>query len=90
MVELEGVRHAGLAVGLAGISPFTTGGVAGGSLFARAYAWGLPAVLSLEELSFDHPVDRRWSVTQDDGGSLSVLSPDGAYFVYDHTIVLAE
>jgi hypothetical protein len=36
VVEAEGVRHAGLAVGLAGISPFTTGDGSGGSLFTRA------------------------------------------------------
>ncbi|WP_327368015.1 CHAT domain-containing protein [Streptomyces sp. NBC_01217] len=83
-VEVDGVRHAGLAVGLAGISPFTAGDGAGGSLFTRANGWwGLPALLSLNELPFGHPVDHRWCVTRDDGGVLSVLSPDGADFVHD-------
>ncbi|MER5790806.1 CHAT domain-containing protein [Streptomyces sp. NPDC001980] len=84
MVEVDGVRHAGLAVGLASISPFTAGDGAGGSLFTRANGWwGLPVLLSLNELPFGHPVDHRWCVTQDDGGVLSVLSPDGASFVHD-------
>ncbi|MDQ0961143.1 hypothetical protein QFZ66_005021 [Streptomyces sp. B4I13] len=84
MVEADGVRHAGLAVGLAGISPFTAGDGAGGSLFTRANGWwGLPVLLSLNELPFGHPVDHRWCVTRDDGDVLSVLSPDGAYFVHD-------
>ncbi|MET8831298.1 CHAT domain-containing protein [Streptomyces sp. NPDC004610] len=84
IVEVDGVRHAGLAVGLASISPFTTGDGAGGSLFTRANGWwGLPVLLSLNELPFGHPVDHRWRVTPDDGGLLSVLSPDGAYFVHD-------
>ncbi|MFD9517804.1 CHAT domain-containing protein [Streptomyces sp. NPDC059979] len=83
LADVEGVRHAGLAVGLAGISPFTTGGGAGGSLFTRAYAWGLPALLSLDELPFSHSLAPRWCVTQDEEGVLSVLGPDGAYFVHD-------
>lgn len=84
MVEADGVRHAGLAVGLVGISPFTAGDGAGGSLFTRANGWwGLPVLLSLNELPFGHPVDHRWCVTQDDGGMLSVLSPDDAYFAHD-------
>ncbi|MFJ3663933.1 CHAT domain-containing protein [Streptomyces sp. NPDC090119] len=84
MVEVDGVRHAGLAVGLAGISPFTAGGGAGGSLFTRANGWwGLPALLSLNELPFGRPVDQRWCVTRDGGGVLSVRSPDGASFVHD-------
>ncbi|GFH37921.1 hypothetical protein [Streptomyces pacificus] len=84
MVEVDGVRHAALAVGLAGISPFTAGDGAGGSLFTRANGWwGLPVLLSLNELPLGHPVDHKWCVTQDDGGVLSVLSPDGASFVHD-------
>ncbi|MFC8141580.1 CHAT domain-containing protein [Streptomyces paradoxus] len=84
VVEAEGARHAGLAVGLAGISPFTGGGGSGGSLFTRANGWwGLPVLLSLNELPFGHRVDHRWCVTRDDGGVLSVLSPDGAHFVND-------
>ncbi|MGD9484123.1 CHAT domain-containing protein [Streptomyces sp. TRM70308] len=84
IVEVDGVRHAGLAVGLVGVSPFTAGGGAGGSLFTRANGWwGLPVLRSLNELPFGHPVDHRWCVTRDDGGVLSVLSPDGAYFAHD-------
>ncbi|MEU5403308.1 CHAT domain-containing protein [Streptomyces sp. NPDC005963] len=83
LLELAGVRYAGLAVGLAGINPFTTGDGAGGSLFARAYAWGFQPAPSLEELPFDRPVDHRWCVVRDAGGSLSVRGPDGAYLVHD-------
>ncbi|KUO03069.1 CHAT domain-containing protein [Streptomyces caeruleatus] len=84
MVEADGVRQAGLAVGLAGISPFSAGAGAGGSLFTRAHGWwGLPVLLSLDELPLGDPVDHRWCVTQDDGGVLSVVSPDGAYLVHD-------
>ncbi|MFJ5732326.1 CHAT domain-containing protein [Streptomyces paradoxus] len=82
--EVEGVRHAGLAVGPAAISPFTAGEGSGGSLFTRANGWwGLPVLLSLNELPFGHPVDHRWCVTRDDAGVLSVLSPDGAHFAHD-------
>ncbi|MDH6623893.1 hypothetical protein M2271_001685 [Streptomyces sp. LBL] len=45
--------------------------------------WGLPGLLSLNELPFGHPVDHRWCVPLDEGGVLSVFSPDGAYFVHD-------
>ncbi|MEV0322531.1 CHAT domain-containing protein [Streptomyces sp. NPDC050658] len=83
IADVEGVRHAGLAVGLASISPFTTGGGAGGSLFTRAYARGLQALLSLDELPFSHPVAPLWSVTQDAGDVLSILGPDGTTFVHD-------
>ncbi|AWZ06720.1 hypothetical protein DRB96_30125 [Streptomyces sp. ICC1] len=83
IAEVEGTRRAGLAVGLADISPFTAGGGAGGSLFARAYARGLPALLSLDALPFGRPADPRWCVTQDAGGVLSVLDPDGAPFAHD-------
>ncbi|MET9372629.1 CHAT domain-containing protein [Streptomyces sp. NPDC002992] len=83
LAEVDGVRQAGLAVGLSGISPFTTAGGAGGSLFARALAWGLPELLSLDALPFDRPVDPRWCVVEAEGGTLSVLSPDGAGFAYD-------
>ncbi|MEU3930630.1 CHAT domain-containing protein [Streptomyces sp. NPDC029044] len=82
--EVEGVRHAGLAVGPAAISPFTTGEGSGGSLFTRANGWwGLPVLLSLNELPFGHPVDHRWCVTRDDAGVLSVIGPDGAHFAHD-------
>ncbi|MGW7362120.1 CHAT domain-containing protein [Streptomyces sp. NPDC054841] len=83
IADVEGIRYAGLAVGLAGISPFTTGGGAGGSLFTRAYAWGFPALLSLDDLPFGHPVAPRWCITQDEGCALSVLGPDGTHFVHD-------
>lgn len=83
IADVEGVRRAGLAIGLASISPFTTGGGAGGSLFTRAYARGLPALLSLDELPFSHPVAPQWCVSQDAGDALSVLGPDGTPFVYD-------
>ncbi|MFI8892108.1 CHAT domain-containing protein [Streptomyces paradoxus] len=84
MAETDGVRHAGLAVGLTAISPFTAGEGSGGSLFTRANGWwGLPVLLSLNELPFGHPVDHRWRVTRDDAGVLSVLSPDGAHFAHD-------
>ncbi|MFJ2844893.1 hypothetical protein ACIPD2_25105 [Streptomyces griseofuscus] len=39
-------------------------------------------LLSLDEPPFDHPVDPRWGVTQDNAGVLSVRSPDGEYFAY--------
>ncbi|CAM5620026.1 hypothetical protein SAVIM338S_05795 [Streptomyces avidinii] len=80
---LSGVSHACLAVGLAGISPFTAGGGAGGSLFARAYGRGLPALRSLDVLPFGDPVDPRWCVTQDAAGVLSVLDPNGALFAHE-------
>ncbi|MFZ3473735.1 CHAT domain-containing protein [Streptomyces sp. 4.24] len=83
IAEVRGIRHACLAVGLADISPFTAGGGAGGSLFARAYGRGLRGLLSLDALPFGHPVDLRWCVTQDAGGVLSVLDPNGAPFVHD-------
>ncbi|AMW11067.1 hypothetical protein A4E84_17080 [Streptomyces qaidamensis] len=84
VVEAEGVRQAGVAVGPAAISPFTSGGGSGGSLFTRANGWwGLPVLLSLNELPFGRPVDHRWCVTRDDEGMLSVLSPDGAHFAHD-------
>lgn len=83
LADVEGVRHAGLAVGLASISPFTTGGGAGGSLFTRAYVRGLPALLSLDELPFSQPLAPGWCVTQVEAGVLSVLGPDGVCFVPD-------
>ncbi|UUN30022.1 CHAT domain-containing protein [Streptomyces sp. FIT100] len=83
LAEVGGVRHAGLAVGLAGVSPFTTGDGAGGSLFARARAWGMPVLRSLDELPFGAPADPRWCVVQDARGALCVRSPDGALFAHD-------
>ncbi|MEU4076386.1 hypothetical protein DEJ45_07100 [Streptomyces venezuelae] len=83
LADVDGVRHAGLAVGLASISPFTMGGGAGGSLFARAYARGLQALPSMDELPLGRPLVPRWCVTQDEEGVLSVLDPDGARFAHD-------
>ncbi|MGI5436926.1 CHAT domain-containing protein [Streptomyces shenzhenensis] len=83
LAEADGVRQAGLAVGAADISPFTTGGGAGGSLFARAHAWGLPVLRSLDAMPFDRRADPRWCVTRDGAGVLSVRSPDGARFAHD-------
>ncbi|MFC5800109.1 CHAT domain-containing protein [Streptomyces formicae] len=83
LAEVGGARHAGLAVGLTGVSPFTTGDGAGASLFARARAWGVPVLRSLDELPFGAPVDPRWCVVQDDRGVLCVRSPDGALFAHD-------
>ena len=80
LVEVDGVRRAGLAVGPARISPFITGGGAGGSLFARTLARGLRVLPSLNELPFGDPVDPRWCVTQDDEGVLSVRGPDSGRF----------
>nr|WP_228454191.1 CHAT domain-containing protein [Streptomyces alkaliphilus] len=84
VTESDGARHAGLAVGPPGISPFTTGAGSGGSLFTRANGWwGLPVLRSLNDLPLDHPVDHRWRVTRDDEGGFAVIGPDGAHFVYD-------
>lgn len=83
IAEVAGIRWACLAVGLADVSPFTTGGGAGGSLFARAHVRGLQVLPSLEALPFGSPVDPRWCVTQDAGGVLAVLDPEGAHFAHD-------
>ncbi|MDT0266641.1 CHAT domain-containing protein [Streptomyces sp. DSM 44915] len=89
MAEVAGGRHAGLAVGLAAISPFTTGEGSAGSLFTRAHGWwGLPALGSLDELPFDRPVDQGWCVAPDTAGALSVRGPDGAYLVHDLRLAL--
>jgi hypothetical protein len=82
LAQVDGVRRAGLALGAAELSPFTTGGGAGGSLFARAHAWGLPVLPSVSELPFSRPVDPRWCVTRDHAGVLSVRSPDGGRFAH--------
>ncbi|MFE6665730.1 CHAT domain-containing protein [Streptomyces sp. NPDC057697] len=84
LAEVDGARVACLAVGAAALSPVTTGDGAGGSLFTRAHAWGLPVLLSLDELPLGgHPVDPRWCVARDDTGVFSVHSPDGALFAHD-------
>ncbi|GKQ37328.1 CHAT domain-containing protein [Streptomyces sp. A012304] len=83
VVERDGRRTAGLAVGAASVSPFTTGAGAGGSLFTRAHAWGLPVLLSLDDLALGAPVDPRWRVTRDEAGVLTVHGPDGERFAHD-------
>ncbi|WP_143660966.1 hypothetical protein, partial [Streptomyces sp. st140] len=82
LAEVDGARHAGLAVGQAGLGPFTGAGP-GGSLFTRAYARGLAALASLDELPFAEPVDARWSVRRDAEGVVSVLGPGGLELAYD-------
>ncbi|SDM57947.1 CHAT domain-containing protein [Allokutzneria albata] len=83
LAEVDGARKAGLAIGHVEINPFTSGDGAGGSLFTRAHAWGMPALRSLDELPFGDPVDSRWCVLPDDRGVLSVRAPDGEDFAYD-------
>ncbi|WP_097982382.1 CHAT domain-containing protein [Streptomyces sp. f150] len=82
LAEVDGARHAGLAVGQAGLGPFTGAGP-GGSLFTRAYARGLAALASLDELPFAEPVDARWSVRREAEGVVSVLGPGGLELAYD-------
>ncbi|MFD5203676.1 CHAT domain-containing protein [Streptomyces sp. NPDC058375] len=82
LVEVDGVRHAGLAVGQAGLGPFTGAGP-GGSLFTRAYGRGLAALPSLDELPFAEPVDARWCVHRGEEGDFSVLGPGGLELAYD-------
>ncbi|WP_318197358.1 CHAT domain-containing protein [Streptomyces sp. MCL20-2] len=82
LVEVGGDRHAGLAVGQAGIGPFTGAGP-GGSLFTRAYGRGLAALPSLDELPFAEPVDARWCVHRDEEGVVSVQGPGGLELAYD-------
>ncbi|WP_030579252.1 CHAT domain-containing protein [Streptomyces anulatus] len=82
LAEVDGARHAGLAVGQAGLSPFTGAG-AGGSLFTRAYARGLAALTSLDELPFAAPVDARWCVDRDAAGDVAVFGPGGLELAYD-------
>ncbi|MYV62970.1 hypothetical protein GTW37_30655, partial [Streptomyces sp. SID4931] len=76
VVEADGVRHAGLAVGQAGLGPFTGAG-AGGSLATLAYVRGLPTLASLDALPFAGPVDARWCVHRDAEGVVSVHGPGG-------------
>ncbi|MEV7417368.1 CHAT domain-containing protein [Streptomyces sp. NPDC089919] len=83
VAEVAGVRHAGLAVGPVGVSPFVTGHGAGGSLFARARGWGLAPLRSLDELPFGGPVAPGCRVTQDEAGVLAVRGPGGAPLVHD-------
>ncbi len=82
LAEVDGARHAGLAVGRAGLGPFTGAGP-GGSLFTRAYGRGLAALASLNELPFAEPVDARWCVHRSEEGVFSVLGPGGLELAYD-------
>lgn len=82
LAEVDGARHAGLAVGQAGLSPFTGAG-AGGSLFTRAHARGLAVLTSLNELPFTDLVDARWCVHRDAEGVVAVFGPGGLELAYD-------
>ncbi|WP_103532830.1 hypothetical protein [Streptomyces sp. SM11] len=82
LVELEGVRHPGLAVGHAGLHPFTGVGP-GGSLFALGRLHGLTTLASLDELPFSAPVDARWCVHRDEEGDIAVFGPGGLVLAYD-------
>ncbi|MEU0100849.1 CHAT domain-containing protein [Streptomyces sp. NPDC006267] len=82
LAEADGVRHAGLAVGQAGLSPFTGAGP-GGSLFTRAHARGLAVLTSLDGLPFADPVDARWCVHRDAAGVFAVFGPGGLELAYD-------
>ncbi|MGW4835642.1 CHAT domain-containing protein [Streptomyces globisporus] len=82
LAEVDGARHAGLAVGQAGLGPFTGAGP-GGSLFTRAYGRGLAPLASLNELPFAAPVDARWCVHRGEEGVFSVRGPGGLELAYD-------
>ncbi|MGW0641613.1 CHAT domain-containing protein [Streptomyces badius] len=82
VAEADGVRHAGIAVGQAGLGPFTGAG-AGGSLASLAYVRGLPTLTSLDALPFAGPVDARWCVQRDAGGVVSVHGPGGLELARD-------
>ncbi|MFH9265903.1 CHAT domain-containing protein [Streptomyces sp. NPDC017546] len=82
LAEVDGARHAGLAVGQAGLSPFTGAGP-GGSLFTRAYARGLAVLTSLDGLPFADAVDARWCVHRDTAGVFAVFGPGGLELAYD-------
>ncbi|MFJ6610424.1 CHAT domain-containing protein [Streptomyces sp. NPDC091289] len=82
LAEADGVRHAGLAVGQAGLGPFTGAG-AGGSLATLAQVRGLPTLTSLDALPFGGPVDARWCVHRDAEGIVSVFGPGGLELAYD-------
>ncbi|NEE07754.1 hypothetical protein G3M58_14995, partial [Streptomyces sp. SID7499] len=79
---MGGVRHAGLAVGQAGLGPFTGAG-AGGSLSALAQVRGLATLPSLDALPFSEPVDARWCVHRDAEGVVAVFGPGGLELAYD-------
>ncbi|MCI4044724.1 CHAT domain-containing protein [Streptomyces sp. TRM75563] len=82
LAEVDGVRHAGLAVGQAGLGPFTGAGP-GGSLAALAYVRGLPTLTSLDALPLVGPMDARWCVHRDAEGVVSVFGPGGLQLAYD-------
>ncbi|MER7747474.1 CHAT domain-containing protein [Streptomyces bacillaris] len=82
VAEVDGVPHAGLAVGQAGLGPFTGAGP-GGSLYTRAHVRGLAPLASLDELPFTDPVDARWCVHRDAEGAVAVLGPGGLDLAYD-------
>ncbi|WP_103507773.1 CHAT domain-containing protein [Streptomyces sp. SM13] len=82
LAEVDGVRHAGLAVGQAGLGPFTGAGP-GGSLAALAYVRGLPTLTSPDALPLVGPMDARWCVHRDAEGVVSVFGPGGLQLAYD-------
>ncbi|MGC5530146.1 CHAT domain-containing protein [Streptomyces sp. SR-10] len=82
LAEVGGVRHAGLAVGQAGLGPFTGAG-AGGSLSTLAQVRGLATLPSLDALPFSEPVDARWCVHRDAEGVVAVFGPGGLELAYD-------
>ncbi|MEW9508932.1 CHAT domain-containing protein [Streptomyces bacillaris] len=82
LAEVDGVPHAGVAVGQAGLGPFTGAGP-GGSLYTRAHVRGLAPLASLDELPFTDPVDARWRVHRDAEGAVAVLGPGGLDLAYD-------
>ncbi|MFJ6510664.1 CHAT domain-containing protein [Streptomyces sp. NPDC091406] len=82
LADTGGVRHAGLAVGQAGLSPFMGPG-AGGSLFTLAHVRGLELLASLDELPLSGPVDARWCVDRDEEGTVAVFGPGGLELAYD-------
>lgn len=77
LADVGGVRHAGLAIGLASIDPFTTSvEYGGGSLYKTAYINGLGPVRSLDELPFEAEAVPGWCVTPaPEGDLLSVRAP---------------
>ncbi|MBT3088029.1 hypothetical protein, partial [Streptomyces sp. CYG21] len=82
LAEVDGVPHAGLAVGQAGLGPFTGAGP-GGSLYTRAHVRGLAPLASLDGLPFTDPVDARWCVHRDAEGAVAVVGPGGLDLAYD-------
>ncbi|MGC5539567.1 CHAT domain-containing protein [Streptomyces griseus] len=87
LAEVDGVRHAGLAVGQAGLGPFTGAGP-GGSLATLACVRGLPTLTSLDALPLVGPMDARWCVHRDAEGVVSVFGPGGLQLAYDLALEL--